>query len=154
LLPLYHKIRIPFSLVHEEMLRLDALIENLRQKAMPTVPRAEWDIYLTTSGDFKASARVDYAAIGIPVAPSLIVDLPRFVWRVTVRTSERFQLDFLFDATGIAQHGLLVHVVSAGAEYAQMLGALAPFCQASPESFSVQVRSVLERFLASPIPAA
>lgn len=154
LLPLYHKIRIPFSLVHEEMLRLDALIENLRQKAMPTVPRAEWDIYLTTSGDFKASARVDYAAIGIPVTPSLIVDLPRFVWRVTVRTSERFQLDFLFDATGIAQHGLLVHVVSADAEYAQMLGALAPFCQASPESFSVQVRSVLERFLASPIPAA
>lgn len=154
LLPLYHKIRIPFSLVHEEMLRLDSLLENLRKKLMPTVPRAEWDIYLTTSGDFKASVRADYAGIGIPVTSSLIADLPRFVWRVTVRTGERFQLDFLFDATGIAQHGLLVHVVSAGAEYAQMLGALAPFCQASPENFSVQSRSVLERFLASPLPTA
>lgn len=154
LLPLYHKIRIPYSLVHEEMLRLDALIENLRQMAMPDVPRAEWDIYLTTSGEFKASARADYAKIGISVTPSLIVNLPRFVWRVTVRTNERFQLDFLFDATGIAQHGLLVHVVSADSEYAQMLGALAPVCQATPELFSVQVRAVLERFLVSPIPTS
>lgn len=151
-LPLYHKIRIPFSLVHEEMLRLDALIENLRQMAMPDVPRAEWDIYLTTSGEFKASAREDYARIGIPITPSLIANLPRFVWRVTVRTNELLQLDFLFDATGIAQHGLLVHVVSAGKEYAQMLGALAPVCQATPEQFSVQTRAVLERFSVSPVP--
>lgn len=154
LLPLYHKIRIPFSLVHEEILRLDALIENLRQKAMPSVPRAEWDIYLTTCGDFKASARTDYAKIGIPITPSLIADLPRFVWRVTARTNERFQLDLLFDATGIAQHGLLVHVVSARTEYAQMLGTLALFCEADLEDFSVQVQAVLRRFLVSPIPVA
>lgn len=145
LLPLYHKIRIPYQLVLEEMLVLDFLVENVRSGVLSNVPRAEWDIYLTTAGDFKSSVRQEYPSAGISVSDSLFVNLPRFIWRVTVRTSEVFQLDLLFDATGISQHGLLVHVVSADREYAQILGALATKIDEIPFEH-VQLRAVLERF--------
>lgn len=154
LLPLYHKIRIPFSLIHDAMLEIDALVENVRASVMPQVPRAEWDIYLTTTSDYKSSLRSDYAGTNIDVKQSLLADLPRFVWRVTVRTQDRLQLDFLFDATGIAQHDLLVHAASTQGEYAQMLAAVALFESANPSLHSLQAKALLKRFLVSPIPQA
>jgi hypothetical protein len=151
LLPLYHKIRVPFSVIHDAMLSLDAILESSRSR-LPNQARAEWDIYLTTANDYKTSVRPDYADLGFDIKPSLLVDLPRFVWRVTVRTEEQLQLDFLFDATGIAQHDLLVHVVSTGAAYAQMLGAIAPHVELI--AAGVQAKAVLKRFLVSQIEPA
>ncbi|MDO8457708.1 MAG: hypothetical protein Q7T07_12470 [Burkholderiaceae bacterium] len=147
LLPLYHKIRVPFSVIHDAMLSLDAVLE-ISRSSLPTQARAEWDIYLTTANDYKTSVRADYSGFEFDIKPSLLVDLPRFVWRVTVRTEEQLQLDFLFDATGIAQHDLLVHVVSTGGAYAQMLGAIAPYVEQIP---AMQAKAVLKRFLVSQI---
>lgn len=154
LLPLYHKIRIPFSVIHDAMLGLDAILENVRQQHLSTQARAEWDIYLTTANDYKTSVKADYADLGFDIKPSLLVDLPRFVWRVSVRTEGNLELDFLFDATGIAQHDLLVHVVSTGRAYAQMLGAIAPHLEQITEKHLTQAKAVLKRFLVSPILSA
>tara|TARA_A100000171_G_scaffold42788_1_gene44396 strand:+ start:325 stop:906 length:582 start_codon:yes stop_codon:yes gene_type:complete len=150
LLPLYHKIRIPFSLIHDAMLELDAILENVRQQ-LAGQSRAEWDIFLTTASDYKSSIRKEYGGIGLDLRSSLFVDLPRFLWRVIVRTDEQLQLDLLFDATGIAQHDLLVHVVSSGGGYAQMLGVIAPHVDQNSMQISRQTRSVLKRFLVSSI---
>lgn len=99
-------------------------LEQVRQMFGGNTPRGEWDIYLTTSSEYKVSARSDYAPVGLNPLSSLLVDLPRFVWRVTLRESGRIDLDFLFDATGIATDNLLVHAVAGGGPYAQMVALL------------------------------
>ncbi|WP_061959682.1 hypothetical protein [Cupriavidus pauculus] len=148
LLPLYHKIRIPFVTIHDAMLGLDAVLEQARGR-MQGQNRAEWDIFLTTASDYKSSVRKDYEGMDIDVMPSLLADLPRFLWRVIVRVDEKLELDFLFDATGIAQHDLLVHAVSAKQGYAQMLGVIAPF--SDKISVPMQAKAVMRKFLVSPI---
>ena len=150
LLPLYHKIRVPFSVIHDAILSLDALLESMRVH-LPNQTRGEWDIYLTTASDYKLSVRTDYLGLKVDIKPSLLVDLPRFLWRVTLRTDEQIQLDFLFDATGVAQHDLLVHVVSTGCAYAQMLGAIAVHMDQIKPPILVQTKVVLKRFLVSPV---
>lgn len=112
LFPLYHKIRIPFSLLEQAIIALDTRLERVR-KIVSGVNRAEWDIYLTTANDYKTSVRADYRDWGEKtLLRSLTVDLPRFIWRVMMRVDNELQFDFLFDATGIAQHDLLVHMAT------------------------------------------
>ena len=113
LLPLYHKIRIPYSLIHDAVLELDKLVEKVRRNTSK-VGRGEWDIFLTTANDYKVSAREDYPRWGVDPAETLYSSLPRFMWRVLLRVGDQVELDFLFDATGIAQHNLVVHHISRG----------------------------------------
>ncbi|WP_070886937.1 hypothetical protein [Pseudomonas argentinensis] len=142
LLPLYHKIRIPYSLIHDVALRLDSLVEKVRSN-VPTVSRGEWDIYLTTSNDFKASIRNDYPKWGIDPADTLYTPLPRFMWRMLLRVGGQVELDFLFDATGIAQHDLVVHHISRGG-YQDILKLIAGVSRAHGSDPSCQVAAVLE----------
>ncbi|QXI35284.1 hypothetical protein [Pseudomonas promysalinigenes] len=123
LFPLYEKIRIPFSLIHDSMAALSSVLEFMREISDSKVEcgEAEWDIFLTTAGDYKTSVRDEYFGSATEYSACFFVDLPRFLWRVTVRTDEKVQMDILFDATGIAQHDLLVHFFSARREYYQML---------------------------------
>jgi hypothetical protein len=126
LLPLYHKIRIPYEDIHDAMVALDVFLEHARRKHIPELGRAEWDIFLTTANAYKIALREDYANSGVDLMRSLLTNLPRFLWRVMVRVDEELHLDLLFDATGIARHDLLVHVVSTGKAYAQILEATVP----------------------------
>ncbi|MDR0674131.1 MAG: hypothetical protein LBF93_10885 [Zoogloeaceae bacterium] len=113
LFPLYHKIRIPFSLLEGAIFKLDTYLETFRPK-FPGVNRAEWDIFRTTANEYKSSAREDYKNLDADtMLQALVVDLPRFIWRVMLRVDDELHFDFLFDATGIAQHDLLVHMMSA-----------------------------------------
>jgi hypothetical protein len=151
LLPLYHKIRIPFSLIHDAVLGLDALLEPMRQHSFAALPRAEWDIFLTSSNDYKSAVRAEYAGLGLPLSPSLTANLPRFLWQVVARTGDRVQLDVLFDATGIAQHDLVEHVVASDGEYPKMITAFALHGQALLGGLTTQARALVNRFVVSPI---
>src|SRR5207249_3022282 len=54
LVPLYHKIRIPFEAVHDVVVRFDSFVEKLRPMAQRVLrARLEWDIYLTTANELK-----------------------------------------------------------------------------------------------------
>ncbi|MBO2889747.1 MULTISPECIES: hypothetical protein [Pseudomonas] len=145
MIPLYHKIRIPYGEIHAAVLSLDALIEKFRVH-QPNIPRVEWDIYLTNASDYKASARLEYPALGIPLADTLYKSLPRFMWRVTVRAEDKVEMDLLFDATGIAQHDLLVHRASRGGIYQLILGHLSDAFSKHPFEVPPQVEAVLNSF--------
>lgn len=145
MIPLYHKIRIPYGEIHAAIMSLDALIEKVRA-SHPHIPRAEWDIYLTNASDYKASARVEYPALGIPLNGTLYKSLPRFMWRVTVRAADRVEMDLLFDATGIAQHDLLVHQVHCGGIYQFLLGHISKAFFDHPFDVHGQVPAVLKSF--------
>lgn len=144
MIPLYHKIRIPYGEIHAAILYLDTLIEEVR--ADTDIPRVEWDIFLTNASDYKASAREEYPALGIPLHDTLYKSLPRFMWRVIMRTDDELQIDLLFDATGIAQHDLLVHRASRGRIYDFILGHLSNAFTKHPFEVPPQVEAVLKSF--------
>ena len=128
LLPLYHKIRIPFDTVHDAILVVDAVLEDARQHGFHGLDRPEWDIYLTTVGEFKRDVLDSMRlTLGPLVEETLTAKLPRFIWRATARCGGEHHLDLLFDATGIAQHQLLVHAVEAKPELPALISGLAPF---------------------------
>jgi hypothetical protein len=148
LLPLYHKIRIPFSLIHDAMLVLDSFMTALRRDAGIDAEPPEWDIFLTTVNDYKSSIRHEYTAFGTDfLKRSLYARMPRFLWRVIVRRGENIQMDFLFDATGVAQHNLLMNVVSIACEDRDLIARLAePEYLEVVNQFPLQARSVIDAF--------
>lgn len=122
LVPLYHKIRIPFERVHDTIVPFDAFIEDLRQSfdqqdASLLPQRVEWDIYLTTINDLKQSLRLSDALASEYRLQVLLENMPRFLWRATARAGEQIVLDLLFDTTDIEQGSFFMRAI----EYHQEL---------------------------------
>lgn len=125
-LPLYKKIRIPFQLIHDMALELDQLIEMIRSVHVQTMPRLEWDIYLTTGSDFKQSIRNENTEdLGDAILDVLTASLPRFTWRITATSGDATVCDLLFDATGLEQSVLLLYMKIYSEELLAILESLA-----------------------------
>ena len=149
LLPLYHKIRIPFENIHDAILELDHFLEQARPQVYPTLPRTEWDIFLTTVSQLKSDIHMTLRPLlGGGVEKALVANLPRFIWRVKARCGNDCHLELLFDATGIAQHNLLVHVIEVRTELPSLITALAP--HVAHRVNNRQTRTIFDAFL--PVP--
>jgi hypothetical protein len=104
LLPLYHKIRVPFSHVRSELLQFEATIQSLRSIGLATfLPNFEWDVYLTYVNALKEEIG-STAPAGELRRNLLELRMPRFIWRASALVSGVRHLDLLFDATGL-EHG-------------------------------------------------
>ncbi len=112
LVPLYHKIRIPFDRVHDAVVRFDSFVEELRKLA-PNVlrERFEWDIYLTNANELKSEILKANSINGRDKQQVLSQPMPRFIWRAAGRFGEATILDLLFDATDIEQGDFFVRAV-------------------------------------------
>lgn len=151
LLPLYHKIRIPFEVIHDAILVVDSVLESARQQMFPGLDRPEWDIYLTTVSEFKKDALDSMRPmLGPLVEETLTANLPRFLWRATARCGGEHHLDLLFDATGIAQQQLLVHAVEARSELPALISGMAPFV--GGKLGNVQAETIFSWFAPTPAP--
>lgn len=149
LLPLYHKIRIPFETIHDAILVLDSVLEDARQHGYHDLIRPEWDIYLTTVSEFKvdvlSSMRPELGALA---EEALTVALPRFLWRATAKCGEDHHLDLLFDATGIAQQKLLIYAVEVRPTIPALIAGLAPYVKDKLNHF--QAEAIFNWFSPSP----
>lgn len=126
LVPLYHKIRIPFGLVQDAVIQFDLFVESLRQQNLTPLPeRLLWDVFLTNVGDFKKDV---LALPGLDPAlrlRTLSNSLPRFLWRATAESAGVRVLDLLFDATDIEQGHYFVESVKYDQQIATILQAIA-----------------------------
>ena len=109
LIPLYHKIRIPYETVLEAVRPFDRLIKLIaaeRPDWLAFDSGLEWDIYLTTNIDLKREILgSDTSAMRSPYRNEVLREsMPRFLWRAAARQNESLLLDLLFDATDI-EHG-------------------------------------------------
>lgn len=112
LVPLYHKIRIPYHTIENALLPFDALLDLLRQM-MPWQSRLEWDVFLTTNNEFKCDLASGDLPIDVDCRERLRVkSLPRFLWRATAWDGDQRILDLLFDATDIEQGNFVVEAIS------------------------------------------
>lgn len=104
LVPLYHKIRIPFHSIFNVIHSVDAVLRSLANTvAFPNDEAPEWDIYLTSVNDFKKSIISDGTIKGDYAHTVLTDSYPRFLWRCSALAQSRLLFDLIFDATDIEQ---------------------------------------------------
>ncbi len=127
LIPLYHKIRIPYEVIHDAILELDSVMAWIRETLDSQLQRPEWDIYLTTVSEYKKDIHSRYRAkLGTTLEDFLVESLPKYLWRVTAFHGHEAALDMVFDATGIAQHNLVLQTIRLNPELEAMLQAALP----------------------------
>lgn len=126
LIPLYHKIRIPFRSALTTVIDLDNLVEWLRQlNLVPLSQRLIWDIYLTTVNEFKEEFAHSATVPAQYRREVLLQAMPRFIWQATAESDGVKVLDLLFDATDIEQGSFFVRAVEYDVNLAYLLRSLA-----------------------------
>ena len=105
LIPVYHKIRIPYDLIQAKITYFDdSFIEVLRSGSITNLTqRLEWDIFLTTQNDFKSDLLQSDILPAKLKQEILTSSMPRFLWRARASCGEKYILELIFDATEIEQ---------------------------------------------------
>lgn len=112
LIPLYHKIRIPYSTIFNTIIYFHSFILFLNNyKLLWSNRNFEWDIYLTTINDFKSEFLNQKYIVGQELFDVLSEPLPHFIWRATATLDKQPVLDLLFDATDIEQGEFLLKMI-------------------------------------------
>jgi hypothetical protein len=135
LAPLYHKIRIPFDVVHDLIIPFDGIIEQGRNNGVITLAeRLEWDIYLTTVNDLKTDI-FETRQLNDPeyCREVLLESMPRFVWRAIACNGDTPLLELLFDATDIEQGSLLIRAIEYDRALSVFLRTFAAASKTKPE---------------------
>jgi hypothetical protein len=112
LIPLYHKIRIPYAVVHDIVLDFDARIETHRSIFIPVLPeRIEWDIFLSQVNALKSDILSSSHMSEATRVKVLTTKLPKYVWRAIGSIGGRSVIEFIFDATDIEQGNIFISAV-------------------------------------------
>lgn len=113
LVPLYNKIRIPYSVVYQAIMEFDRGLYALR-KISSALRRARpvWDVRLVTVNSYKESVRGNPSLNYVKKEEILFERMPRFLWHATASVKNVLLIDILFDATDISSGRIVrkVHV--------------------------------------------
>jgi hypothetical protein len=122
LVPLYHKIRIPFLKVLIEVAGITHLLDLFRLDTTPDFPpKLIWDVRLSDVAQFKRNFRERDSLSPEVREQVLAAHMPRFIWVADGRDADgRNQLTLVFDATAIETENFCLRVV----EYDQQVGDL------------------------------
>lgn len=122
LVPLYHKVRVPFLRIYQEVRAFDDYLHVLAGEAEVAAGHElaestdlrvlEWDIRLIAVNDYK----IECMNASDIEDPRLILEtsLPRFVWLARAVQAGSRSFDLLFDATGLELSNLCLCVVRRG----------------------------------------
>ena len=106
LIPIYHKIRIPYASIQQAIRTIGSIIDNLLANVAPQADYSiEWDIFLTTVNTLKAELLATPGVKPEVREAFLSRSLPKYLWRATVSLNDAAEADLLFDATDIEQRG-------------------------------------------------
>jgi hypothetical protein len=93
IVPVYNKIRVRF-------LDVQIVLTALHDVLFPTADlRAEWDVTLTTTNEYKRFIRTEGILENDAIAALRLKQHPRFIWRAILRHAGRPLMELLFDAT-------------------------------------------------------
>lgn len=123
LLPLYHKIRLPFRVPFDDYMLLLALeVEKKRSLGgSPFAAPVEWDLILTTNATIKERIRTKLLDEE-EKWQLLSSQWPRFIWQITARSDTKELADFLLDATDVERgHVVLCEPLIYDRGFAQLL---------------------------------
>ncbi len=133
LVPLYHKIRVPFLRVYAEVRAFDnyltALRTQLDEVQAPTsaefgaLSPLEWDIRLSTVNDYKTDC---LHRAGVESRRAVLeTGLPRYLWLARAVHADGNGFDILFDATGLELSNLCLGFTHSGSRVLLLLREMA-----------------------------
>ncbi|WP_053978171.1 hypothetical protein [Mangrovimonas xylaniphaga] len=102
IIPLYHKIRIPFETVLASVNLFNSLFILVAEK-VPNFNLFEWDIYLSDIRDFKNDILSDDKLCPDEKEFILTAKYPKYLWRASGKIGDECKLEFIIDATDIEQ---------------------------------------------------
>lgn len=111
LVPLYHKIRIPYGYILEVALEIGGLLDAAL-KSIDLNNVIEWDIYLTTVNQVKSE--VFQSSVATSQEPFLTQHLPKYLWRASAYLDGNLNLDLIFDATDLEQSDTFITSLAYG----------------------------------------
>jgi hypothetical protein len=139
--PLYHKIRIPFNSILKIVLKLDELIKAVG-KAIKAPTDWEWDIFLVEVSDFKRDIRESHLEKQKKYE-ILTQELPRYMWRAICCINNERKYELLFDATDIEQGKLILRVIDYDKDFSMPFVMFA--ITTPPENIAnIKVREIVE----------
>ncbi len=104
LVPVYHKIRIPFHKILDVVSYFYQFIRPLDKLLNLSIfADLEWDIFITTITDFKTEILEHSSLDGNYRKQILTEQMPRFIWRAIANKESNPVIELLFDATDIEQ---------------------------------------------------
>ena len=112
IIPLYHKIRIPFETIHHAVSIFDGFIEYLRRNGKIThLDRLEWAIILVTTNKLKTDLHTSKTISNSARFETVTTSMPKYMWRAKAVSNDNEILDFLFDATDIEQGSFFLKAI-------------------------------------------
>ena len=113
LLPLYHKIRIPFERVQKVITQFDTLIKILINLNLIKNVNIEWDIFLTLSKDFKSQIIEGHGSLKGEYRRTILQEnMPKFIWRSIAKFNRTLVFELLFDATDIERGNCYIRSIT------------------------------------------
>ncbi len=147
LIPLYHKIRIPFASILNYIIFFNTFIEFLRQNNFLSITNfLEWDIYLTSINEFKSEIFLDKKLVGSGLSFILASPLPHYMWRATATNNNQLVLDILFDATDIEQGDILLNIIEYDKTITASIRQYARFPLASDDYLNSPAKEIIKWF--------
>ncbi len=112
LIPIYHKIRIPFEVIHRIIVDLDVIAEVFRSQNIINLPqRLEWDIYLSSVNQLKHDIADDASLKGDQRKRLLTQSMPKYLWRAAAYSADNKLIELIFDATDIEQGDFFITTI-------------------------------------------
>ena len=113
IIPLYHKIRIPFEEIHDMVYMFDKFIHFLILTNLVTFKDSfTWDIYLITVNDLKTIFFEKSDLERNERSSFLTHSMPHFIWRATAIKNKIPILDLLFDATDVENGNIFFKAIN------------------------------------------
>lgn len=113
LVPVYHKIRIPYETIQDIIIDFDCHVELLRNANFITLSkRLNWDVFLSQVNDFKKDILECSSTNEESKKRVLIEPMPKFLWRAIGHIDDSQVIELIFDATGIEQGNLFIKAVN------------------------------------------
>ena len=145
--PLYHKIRIPYSVIHDNMAFLNSIIEKLRnENKIKLNSSLNYDIYLTSINSLKKEILQSSRLSKDKKLHCLLEKMPRFIWRVTAIEGTNPVLEFLFDATDIEQGPLMPCIVEYDKNFTAVMSGVSKEMGLHPEYQAHPIWPIIEFF--------
>lgn len=140
---LYHKIRIPFSIIKDASAKFSDYIFGIssRNEFIKSIIYCRnepllWDIHLTSPTKVKSEIFKDVNVPPLKRQNLLRMNLPKYIWKVSASNSKGVLFDLLFDATDIPQGPIFIDMIERNSEFYYFFN----FLCSSPNAIPDQIR--------------
>ncbi|MCD4679935.1 MAG: hypothetical protein K8S00_06070 [Bacteroidales bacterium] len=121
LVPLYHKIRIPFNVISEITQIFYSAVKTIAKVFSKDIGEFIWDIFLIEVNDLKAKILQNTTLSKSQKERILCNSLPKYIWIARAYQENELIFDLLFDATDIKQGKMFIMPIEYNSNFSRLI---------------------------------